>query len=114
MPVYWGLGAWCWFIAVSSVSVCLYAVPCSVAVGCSLLPVVIIAWCGTELHTVTNKGYKLHTVTQNKLCTVLVRSLHHFGATPSCQPLLLLTSSVMESCKLAARWRWWVAGKPCP
>lgn len=47
-----------------------------------MLPVIIIAGYRLWLHDVTNKGYKLHTVTQNKLCTVLVRSLHHFGATP--------------------------------
>ena len=76
-----------------------------------MLPVVIIACYWLCLHDVTKQGCELHTVTQNKLCTVLVRSLHHFGAALSCQPLLLLTSEVMESCKLAARWRWWDAGK---
>jgi len=46
-----------------------------------LLPAIIIARCDSCLHDVTKQGCKLHTVTQNKLCTVLVRSLHHFGAT---------------------------------
>lgn len=79
-----------------------------------MLPVVIIAWCGSCLHTVTKQGCKLHTVTQFRCLHCSGAQPAPFWGDPSCQPLLLLTSEVMESCKLAARWRWWVAGKPCP
>ena len=37
-----------------------------------MLPVIIIAGYWLWLHDVTKQGYKLHTVTQNKLCTDLV------------------------------------------